>query len=204
AVRQVAVVVVDGAHGLPPRAGIAAVRGEGAAGGAGKGAGGGVAGEVPQAVEDRPGGARARVRQVAVGEVPDRLGGDVGLAVDLAAARSAAAAAVHLGEVGDGGRGVGDVLGPVDVAHAGAGGAGVAVAAAVGGAEAGADARVVELDGGRQVAVRLSGPPFGSRARAVVLVEPVAVFMERDRGDLAGVAAAAARAEEVERDAVPI
>src|SRR6185295_10822659 len=201
AVREVAVVVIHGAHGLPPGAGVAAVAGEGAAGGAGEGHRGGAAREVPQPVEDGPRRAGAGVRQVAVGEVPDGLGGNVRLAVDLAAAGAAAGAAVHLGEVAHRGRRVRSVLVPVDVAHAGAGRAGVAVAAAVAGEEAGADAGIVELQGRADVAVGFTGA--GGRG-AVVAVEAVAPLVQRDGRELARVAAAATGLEEVQRRAVPV
>src|SRR6185295_6509180 len=106
--------------------------------------------------------------------------------------------------VGHGGRHAGRVLGKVDVAHAGARRAGVAVTAAVGAEEAGSDAGVVELQGGREVAVGLAGAAFRRGAGAVVLVQAVAVLVQRHGGDLAGVAAAAARFEEVQRRAVPV
>ena len=101
-------------------------------------------------------------------------------------------------------RGVGGVLGVVDVADAGAGRAGVAVAGAVARQEALAEAGVVEGDQRRGVAVGLAGGAVGGGAGAVVLVDAVAELVERHAGDLAGVGAAAARLEEVERRAVPV
>src|SRR6185369_595614 len=96
------------------------------------------------------------------------------------------------------------MLGVVDVTHAGASGAGVAVATAVAAQEAGSDAGAVDGDRRGEVAVGLAGAALGSGAGAIVLVQTVAVLVQGDAGDHAGVVAAAARLEEVERRAVPI
>src|SRR5262249_5603106 len=111
---------------VPPPA-----EGKGPPGWQGEGAGGAGPRRRPRTGREGPAGAGAGAGEVAVGEVPHRLGGDVRLAVHLAAAGAGAEAAARLGEVGDRRRGVRDVLGEVQVADAGAGGAGVAVAAAV-------------------------------------------------------------------------
>src|SRR6185436_822129 len=112
--------------------------------------------------------------------------------------------AVRPGVVVHGVRRVRHVLGPVDVAHARAGGAGVAVAAAVGGPESGADARAVGGQGRRPVAVGLARAPVRSPAVAVVAVQAVAILVEGYPLDLTRVVAAAAGAVEVDRRAVPV
>ncbi len=229
AVGEVAVVVVDGAEDAEEAAGAAAAGGPGAGrpgaarGVAGEGGGGRRARQEPEPVEGGPRRAAARVGQVAGREVPDRLRRRVRLAVPFALVGGVAASdgvlaagadvvrvvdrgrrAVGAGEVVDGRRRVAAVLGPVDVAHAGAGRAGVAVAAAVGGEEAVADARGVQGEGGGDVAVGLAGAVVGRRTVAVVAVDAVAVLVERHARQLAGVGAAAAGTEEVDRRAVPV
>src|SRR6185369_7339303 len=209
AVGQVAVVVVRGAQGAPQRAGGAAVRGPGSGRRAGEGAGRGRPREIPEPLGDRPCSGAPRARQVAGGEVPQRLRGDVRLAVPFEAAGADVARprrTVGLGEAGDRGWRGRAVLGVVDVAHAGAGGAGVAVAAAVGGAEAGSDTGAVRHQRGGEVAVGLARAVVRGKAVAVVLVEAVTILMQRHGGDLAGVVAAAAGAEEVQgaADVVPV
>ena len=208
AVVEVAVVVVHRPHRPPVRAGGAAVGRPGAAARvADERRGGGGARQVPEPLDDVPRRAGPGIGEVAGAEVPQPLRGDVGLAVPLAAAGAVVAKAVGAvdpGEVVHRRRRARAVLGVVDVAHAGARGAGVAVAAAVAAEEGGSDARVVEGEGGGEVAVGLAGAVVDRGAAAVVLVEAVAVLVQRDAGDLAGVAAAAAGAEEVHRRAVPV
>ena len=151
--------------------------------------------------------ARAGARQVARREIPHRLGRHVRLAVDFLAAGAGAAGrrrAVDADEAVRRRRGVRGMLGVVGVADAGAGGAGVAIAGAVAAQEAGAEAGVVEGDQRRGVAVGLARGAVGGGAGRVVLVDAVAELVQRDAGDLAGVGAAAARLEEVERRAVPV
>ena len=94
---------------------------------------------------------------------------------------------------------------PVDIAHPVAARAGVAVTTADAAyEEAVADAGVQRLERGGEVAVGLSGAVLQGRAVAVVGVQPVGPLMHRDAGILAGVAAAAARGEEVDRPAAPV
>src|SRR6185295_871121 len=68
----------------------------------------------------------------------------------------AAPAAVDLSVIGDRVRQVRGMARPIDVAQAGARGAGIAIAGAVGRPEPGADARVVKHDRRVRVAVRLA------------------------------------------------
>ena len=147
-------------------------------------------------------GFEARGREVAHREVPQRLGGDVRLAVLLAPAGAVAAAAVALDEPRRGRRRVGGVHVPVLVADARAVEAGVPVPAAVPRlVEAAAHARDVGRHQRGDIGVGLRRVVI---AAAVVVVEAVPPLVEEDAGDLAGVVAAAARLEEVDRRPVPV
>src|SRR5690606_39277365 len=118
--------------------------------------------QVSEASTGRPAGAGAGGGLVPHREAPERLGAVVHLAVSLAVARTDAAGprrgAADLREVGHRVGRVGRALGPVDVAHAGARGAGVAVSAAVRAAEeAVADTGAMGRQRGGEVTVGLAG-----------------------------------------------
>ena len=142
--------------------------------------------------------------QVAVEQVPHRLGVDQPGAVDLAVAGSAAGAAVGVEPV-DVDRGVGGVLGEVDVADAvarRAADARVAVAAArAAEQEPAAQARLVDPQGGVDVGDALAG--VGDDAVGVVVVQPVAPLVVEHPGQLAGVVATAAGTVEVDVRTAP-
>ncbi len=205
AVGQVAVVVVGRQVVEVAAVGVAAVAAVGAGvavvpgadqGGAAEGqAGGDLAGVVEADPVDR--------LQVAVPDVPHRLGVDRALAVDAVAA-GAAGAGTGVDDEVDAVRHARLAVRPVDVADAGAGGqragrvdAGIAVAAAGrAGEEVVADARGVQAQRGVDVGDALA------RARdagvGVEGVEVVAPLVVEHAGQLAGVRAAAARPEEVD------
>ena len=163
---------------------------------------------VPEPVHELPGAGHVECAlggQVAVREVPHRLAADVRLAVPFVAARAGigrvlvAAEAARPAQHRRRHRNARLAVGEVDVPHAGAGLAVVAVAvAAVPLEEAGAEAGLVGLQRGGEVAVRLPGPLVGTEVVAVVRVEAVGELVQRDAGKLPGVAADAAGAEEVE------
>src|SRR5690606_31923876 len=137
-------------------------------------------------------------RQVALGEVPDRLGVERAAAVDAAALRVAVDPGhrVRLARL---------ALGPVDGADAGAAGgrgAGVAVATAQAAQpEAAADAGGIQAQRRVQVGDALAGARNGTVGP--VVVQAVAPLVVEHAGELAGVAAAAALAVEVDRAAAP-
>src|SRR5258705_13831155 len=104
-----------------------------------------------------------------------------------------------VGILGGGPGSAGCMLVVIEFANAGASGASVAVAGAVGAEEAGAGAGVMAHGQRGGIAVRLTRAAFRGGAGRVVLVEAMAELVEEDVRQLAGVAAAAARLEEVYR-----
>src|SRR5215203_5000401 len=219
AVGQVAVVVVRGQEDGVPVGGGAAIHHGGRVALAARddpvGALAGGQALVPDGIHLLPAGGGAPAGDELLGEVPVGRTGDVALAVALVAHRTLVG-----GEAGGVGAGVavavdagvgGDVAGLGDrvaaaagegrhVTHARAGG--VAVGAGDAGPEVLADAGVLGLDEGEGVAHRLAGALVGSGA-ARVGVHAMAPLVEEDGRDLARVGAAAARAVEVHRRAVP-
>src|SRR5438093_1550653 len=119
-VRQIAVVIIGVAHLREPGIGIAAIGRRQSA----------IeripARSLPRFVEELfrklPGGVRIESRsgKIPAGEIEDRLGRNVGFAMDLAAAGPASASTTKLREIRWGRGGVADVLVPVHVADSGA------------------------------------------------------------------------------------
>src|SRR5262249_9740988 len=152
-----------------------------------------------------PPGGGAVFGDQALGEIPVGGRGDVGLAVAFVAHRAGIAGvgagqpvAVDAGVALDVGRLCGGVAAGAgrggEGRHAGAGG--VAVGARHAGPEVLADAGVLGLEEGEGVAHRFAGGGFGGGA-AGLAVHAVAPLVEEDRGDFAGVRAAAAGTVEV-------
>src|SRR4029453_12448441 len=140
-------------------------------------------------------------REIAGGEIPDRLAGQITLAVAFLAARAAARRAGVDEHRRRGGRVV-RARRPVLVADAGAGEAGVAVPTANPRLEEpAADARAAIVEEPGDVGVGLGRVV---EPAAVVLVQAVADLVRDDGRDLAGAVAAAAGAEHVELAAAPV
>ena len=135
-----------------------------------------------------------RALKLALPQGPHRLGVDPADAVNAGAAVGVGPGVVV--------RVSGLALQVVDVPHAGAGVAGVAIARAYGAQEIAADAGVVEPQGGVDVGDAFTGG-VGDAAVDIVGVHAVAPFVIEDTGDLTGVRTATAGAVEIHRGAVP-